>query len=139
MHRGIEVGIYLRPGLADDNFIAESLGNLAAFRLAAQRQEHLSWQVLRVQGSGSQHHFRIVLRHPDRILDLGFKSDLEKVLEELSHESVDELRHRREDAVRGGLRIVPLRRVHEEVDFWQDNFWTAIGGPSGIAPPGSFP
>ncbi len=138
MHRGIEVGIYLRPGLADDNFIAQSLGNLAAFRLAAQRHEHLTWQVLRVQGSGS-HHFRIVLRHPDRVLDLGFKSDLERILEELSHESVEDLHRRLDEAVRDGLRIVPLRHVQEEVDFWQDDFWTALGGPPGIAPPGSFP
>lgn len=138
MHRGIEVGIYLRPGLADDNFVAESLGNIAAFRLSAERHEHLEWQVLRVEGS-RHHHYRLVLRHPDRLLDLGFKSQLETILNDLSNETVDQLRERLRTAEQGGLRIVRLRRVHEEVDFWQDDFWNFIGGPSGIAPPGSFP
>lgn len=138
MHRGIEVGIYLRPGPTDDNFVAESLGNIAAFRLSTERHERLEWQVLRVEGSG-RHHFRLVLRHPDRLLDLGFKSQLETILNDLSDETVDQLRQRLRDSERQGLRIVRLRRVHEEVDFWQDDFWNAIGGPSGIGSPGSFP
>ena len=139
MRRGVDVGIYLTPGLADENFIAQSLGNLAAFRLAAQRHEPLAWQVLRVQTSMSQHHYRIVLSHPQRVLDLGFKSDLERVLKDLSNETVDQLRSRLEAAEREGLRVVPLRYVREDVDFWQDDFWNFIGGPSGIGPPGSFP
>ncbi len=138
MHRGIEVGIYLRPDLGDDNFVAEALGNLAAFRLANGRHERLEWQVLRVESS-AHHHYRLVLRHPDRLLDLGFKSELEAVLNDLSDETVDRLRERLRLAEQKGLRIVPLRRVHEEVDFWQDDFWNWIGGPSGFAPPGSFP
>ena len=138
MNRGIEVGIYLRPGLANDNYIAEALGNLAAFRLAKARGEHLEWQVLRVNGS-SQHHYRIVLRHPDRWLDVGFRSELERILESLSDETVEELRRRVETAQADGLRLIPLRAIQEEVDFWQDDFWSYIGGPSGIAGPGSFP
>ena len=138
MHRGVDVGIYLRPGLTADNFIAESLGNLAAFRLSAERHERLDWQVLRVEGSG-HHHYRLVLRHPDRVLDLGFKSELEAILNDLSNETVDRLRERLRIAERDGLRLVPLRHVREEVDFWQDDFWNWIGGPSGIGPPGSFP
>ncbi len=139
MHRGVDVDIHLRPGLDNDNFIAEALGNLAAFRLGRERQERLRWQVLRVQSSGPKHHFRIVLRHPDRALDLGFKSDLGKTLDELSACSVDQLHEELRRAQADGLRLVPLREVREEVDFWQDDFWSAIGGPSGIAPPGSFP
>ncbi len=138
MNRGVEVGIYLRPGLANDNYIAEALGNLAAFRLAKARGERLEWQVLRVNGS-SQHHYRIVLRHPDRWLDVGFRSELERILESLSDETVEELRRRVETAQADGLRLIPLRAIQEEVDFWQDDFWSAIGGPSGIAGPGSFP
>ena len=138
VHRGIEVGIFLRPGLEDDNFVAQSIGNLAAFRLAAAHGERLDWQVLRVQGSG-HHHYRLVLRHPDRLLDLGFKSDLEHILDDLSNESVDQLHERLRAAEHEGLRIVPLRRVPEEVDFWQDDFWSWMGGPAGIGSPGSFP
>lgn len=126
MHRGVEIGIYLSPGLADDNYVAQALGNLAAFRLEATRKEHLEWQVLRVQGT-SQHHYRLVLRHPDHILDLGFKSELATILDDLSNESVDQLRGRLQAAEGAGLRSIPLRSVKEEVDFWQDDFWNWIG------------
>ena len=139
MHRGIEVGIYLRPGLTDDNFVAQAIGNLAAFRLAADRHERLEWQVLRVQASGSRHHYRLVLRHPERLLDIGFTSELERVLDDLSNESVDRLSERLGAAEREGLRLVPLRHVREEVDFWQDDFWNFIGGPAGLGRPGSVP
>ena len=139
MHRGIEVGIYLRPGLVDDNFVAQSIGNLAAFRLAADRHERLEWQVLRVEGTGSRHHYRLVLRHPERLLDIGFRSELERTLNDLSNESVDRLYDRLRTAERDGLRVVPLRHVHEEVDFWEDDFWNFIGGPAGFGRPGSFP
>lgn len=138
MHRGIEVAIYLRPGLADDNFVAQALGNLAAFRVAAERQERLDWQVLRVEGSG-RHHYRLVLRHPDRVLDLGFKAETARALDALSNESVDQLRERLRAAEGQGLRVVPLRHVPEDVDLWQDDFWNWMGGPSGIGRPGAFP
>ena len=139
MHRGIEGGIYLRPGRADDNFVAQSIGNLAAFRLAEDRHERLDWQVHPVEGSGHHHHYRLVLRHPERVLDLGFKPELERILNDLSNESVDQLHERLRIAERDGLRVVPLRHIREEVDFWQDDFWNWIGGPSGIGRPGSLP
>jgi hypothetical protein len=139
MHRGVEVGLYLRQGISDDNFVAEALGNLACFRLANQRQERLLWQVLRVQSSGAKHHYRIVVRHPDRALDLGFKSELGRILDTLSSLSEDELRAQLHQAVGEGLHVIKLRQVRLEVDFWQDDFWNWIGGPGGIGPPGSFP
>jgi hypothetical protein len=127
MHRGVEVGISLRPGLPDENFVAQSLGNLAAFRLASERHERLEWQVLRVEGSRGRHHYRLVLRHPDRILDLGFSSQLESILHDLSNESVDELRKRLRTSESEGLHVVPLRHVEEELDLWQDDFWNWLG------------
>ncbi|MGI0055092.1 MAG: hypothetical protein ACREBZ_05195 [Thermoplasmata archaeon] len=139
MHRGVEVGIFLRPGLEEEAFVAQALGNLSAYRLQVERKEPLEWQVLRIDTSAHQHHYRIVLRHPQRLLDVGFKSGLEAVLRDLSDESVDQLRGRLRAAESEGLRVVPLRVVHEAVDYWRDDFWTAIGGPSGIAPPGTFP
>ena len=138
MHRGIEVGIYLRPGLGDDNFVAQALGNLAAFRVAAESRERLDWQVLRVEGQG-RHHYRLVLRHPDRLVDLGFQAKVERALDDLSNESVEQLRARLRAAESAGLRVVPLRHVVEEVDLWQDDFWEGMGGPAGIGVPGSFP
>lgn len=126
MHRGIEVGIYLRSGIEDDNFVAKALGNLAAFRLQAERKERLEWQILRVEGSAG-HHYRLVLRHPERALDLGFKSNLETILKDLSDESLDQLRERLLSAERAGLQVSALRTVRQEVDFWRDDFWNWMG------------
>lgn len=126
MKRGIEVGIYLRSGLDDEDFIASALGNLAAWKLAANRKERLEWQVLRVEES-SRHHYRLVVRHPERLLDLGVRTDLVHVLEGLSNEDVTELRHRLSAAKTEGLRPVSLRRVHEQPDLWQDDFWNHLG------------
>jgi hypothetical protein len=124
--RGIEIGLHLKPGLVDENFIALAIGNVAAFRLQQKRGETLAWQVLRVEGSGG-HHFRLVVRHPDRILDVGIKHDLKRLLDSLSNETVEELRRRYLGAERDGLKPVPLRRVHESVDLWQDDFWNWVG------------
>jgi hypothetical protein len=126
MHRGIEIGIHLRPGLHDDDFVARAIGNLAAYRLQRDRDEPLEWQVLRVEGP-DHHHYRLVVRHPERILDVGIKNDLSRILEDLSDETVDQLRERFKSAESEGLRPVPLRRVKDEVDFWQDDFWNWIG------------
>jgi hypothetical protein len=126
VHRGLEIGLYLKPGLANENFIAEAIGNLAAYRLQEERGESLAWQVLRVEGSGG-HHFRLVIRHPDRVLDIGIKHDLKRELDSLSNETVDELRRRFENAEKEGLKPSPLRHIRESVDFWQDDFWNWLG------------
>lgn len=126
MHRGLEVGLHLRPGLTDENFIAEAIGNLAAFRLQLERREPLAWQVVRVEGSGA-HHFRLVVRHPERVLDIGIERDLRRILDSLSNETVDELRRRFADAEREGLKPSRIRHVHESVDFWRDDFWNWLG------------
>jgi hypothetical protein len=126
VHRGIEVGIYLRPDIDDDNFVAKALGNLAAFRLQTKRRERLEWQVLRVDGS-AHHHYRLVLRHPERLLDIGFKPELERILQDLSDESIEQLRERLLAAEREGLQVRPLRSIHAEVDYWRDDFWNWLG------------
>jgi len=126
VNRGIEIGIHLTPGLRDDNFVARAIGNLAAYRLQQDRGETLEWQVLRVEGS-SGHHFRLIVRHPERVLDIGIKNDLSRILKDLSDETVDQLEGRFRSAVHEGLKPVPLRRVKEEADFWRDDFWNYIG------------
>lgn len=120
------VDIGLAPGLANDGFVAEALGNLAGAELARARGERLEWQVLRVDGPG-RHHFRLVVRHPDRALDVGFAHALARELATLSALEVDALRQRFEAARAAGLRPVPLRHVHETVDLWQDDFWNWFG------------
>lgn len=134
MHRGVEIGIFLQPHLREEEFVARALGNLAAYRLQQERKEPLEWQVLRVQTSEHQHHYRLVVRHPDRALDLGFRKDLEHLLSELSDETEEQLHGRLEAAEREGLKPQPIRRVKEEVDFWEDKFWEYIGGPYGFGP-----
>jgi hypothetical protein len=126
MNRGIEIGLHLRPGLPDENFVAQALGNLAAFGLEAERRERLEWRIVRVE-TGHQHHFRLILRHPERLLDIGFKSDVEATLRQLSNESVDELRIKLQGAVSEGLRPEQLRILREPVDFWRDDFWNWFG------------
>ncbi len=127
MRRGVAVDLGLRPGLPDEGFVAEAIGNLAAFELARQRNERLDWQVLRVELGRGHHHFRLIVRHPERALDLGFGRELGAVLRSLSDESVDELRRRFAAARRAGLQPVPLRHVREAVDFWRDDFWNWLG------------
>ena len=134
MHRGIEIGIFLQPKLRDEGSVAHALGNLAAWRLQKDRNETLEWQVLRIRTSKQQHHYRLVIRHPARVLDLGIRKELSEILQRLSEEGHDQLLRELRDAEREGLKPVPLRPVTETVDFWQDNFWEAIGGPAGFGP-----
>lgn len=126
MERGVEVDIHLTPGIPNENFIGELLGNLAAFRLGRQRGETLRWQVIRVE-EGHSHHFRLLVHHPERRLDWGFQHDLKRQLDELSRHSVDELRALAKSAEGEGLRLVPLRHLTESPDYWQDDFWNWIG------------
>jgi len=126
MHRGIEIGLHLRPGLPNESFVAEAIGNLAAFRLQQERRETLDWQVVRVD-TGSSHHFRLVIRHPERVLDLGIAQDVKRLLDSLSDETIEELRGRFETAEREGLKPVRLRHVQDSVDYWRDDFWNWVG------------
>lgn len=126
MYRGIEVNLHLAPGLKNENFVAEALGNLAAYQLQQTREEPLQWQVIRVEES-HQHHFRLVVRHPERVLDVGLTHALRKTLDELSRESEDELRRKFHDTMKKGLSPVALRHVHESPDLWQDDFWNHLG------------
>ncbi len=126
MKRGIEVDIHLRPGLDDEEFVASALGNLATRQLAAKRRERLEWQVLRVDGSG-HHHYRLVVRPAQRLLDLGARSDLARIPDDLSNEGASELHHRFSAAKTVGLHPMALRRVRGELDPWRDDFWNWIG------------
>ncbi len=134
MHRGVEIGVFLQPHLHEEEFVARALGNLAAYRLQQERKEPLEWQVLRVQTSEHQHHYRLVVRHPEHVLDPGFRKDLEKILSELSDETEEQLRGRLEAAEREGLKPQAVRHIREDVDFWEDKFWEYIGGPYGFGP-----
>ncbi len=125
-NRGVEIGIHLSPGLKDEGFVAQALGNLAAFRLAAERGEKLQWQVFRITG-GVDHHFRLVVRHPDRMLDLKLRKKLEDYMGELSGCSEDELRSKFQDAAKSGLKAQPLKTATEDLDLWSDNFWNWFG------------
>lgn len=126
MHRGIEIGIHLSPGLSDDNFVALALGNLAAHLLQKARGETLEWQVLRIEETRT-HHYRLVLRHPDRVLDVGLMRDLKGTLDSLAQESVEELRQKYHVAQAEGLKSVTLRTLHEVPDYWRDDFWNWMG------------
>ncbi len=127
MSRGIEIAIHLTPGPADVDSIACDLGNLAAFRLGQKRGEPLDWQILRVVESDGKHFYRLIVRHPTRMLDLGIHADLGRILDEISKSSPGELREAVHTAESQGLRKVPIRTIRYEVDYWRDDFWNAIG------------
>jgi hypothetical protein len=126
MHRGIQIDLRLNPTLADEMFVAEALGNLAAFELVRERGETLHWQVLHITGMGP-HHFRLILAHPERALDLGLMAALKRSLDHLSAESVEGLRTALATAQGNGLSVVPVRTIHESVDYWRDDFWNWLG------------
>jgi hypothetical protein len=69
----------------------------------------------------------LVVRHPDRVLDLGIRRDLSRILKDMSDETLEQLRSRFQSALDKGLKPVPLRHLKEEVDFWLDDFWNYIG------------
>jgi hypothetical protein len=120
------IGLHLKPGLANEEFVGVAIANLAAYELQRERGETLHWQVLRIESSNS-YHFRLVIRHPDRVLDVGIGKNLKQILDSLSDGTEDELRTRFEAAQRAGMRPVALRHLHEDVDFWRDDFWNWIG------------
>ena len=91
MRKGIEIAIYLNAGLKDEDLVALAIGNLAAYRLQKDRGEQLNWQILLHVGGSSGHHFRLIVHHPERILDIGIKADLSRILENLSNETMDQL------------------------------------------------
>jgi len=126
VHRGIELDLHLTPGLHNESFIAVALGNLLAFRLQKERGERLAWQILQIEG-GSDHHYRLVLRHPERVLDVGLQHDLHRDLEELRQRTSEQLHQELEAAKSAGLVPVGLRHVTELPDLWKDDFWNWIG------------
>lgn len=126
MHRGVEVDLHLNPTLTNEMAVAEALGNLAAFALARERHENLRWQVLHISGQGP-HHFRLIVSHPDRLLDVGFVTALRRTLDGLSADTEAELQLAVKAATREGLAVVPIRTVHETVDYWRDDFWNWFG------------
>ena len=81
---------------------------------------------MRVEGSRT-HHFRLVIRQPERVLDIGFEHNLKQLLESRSNETVNELRKRFDVAEREGLKPTRIRHVHESVDLWQDDIWNWLG------------
>ena len=103
-----------------------AIGNLAAYRLQRERSESLSWQVIRIERSRS-YDLRRVIRHPERVLDVGIGQDLKRILDSLSDETVEDLRSRFEAARREGLKPAAFRHLHEGVDFGQDNYGNWVG------------
>jgi hypothetical protein len=61
------------------------------------------------------------------MLDLGLKGSLSEILDHLSEETPEGLGRRLTEAEAEGLRPVPLRTIHEVVDFWRDDFWNWLG------------
>ncbi len=130
MHRSLEFGICLRAGIRDERIIAQAFGNLAASRLQRERNEKLEWHVLGADTSLSRRHFRLVIRHPQRVLDRGRQRNLSELHEQLSDGTPDELARLLSESEARGPRQIPVGTIHEAVDFWQEDLWKWLGGPS---------
>lgn len=126
MHEGITLDMQVQRGTTDEEFVAVAIGNSAAFNLSRDRNEKLQWQILRVEG-GHQAHYRLVLRHPDKAVDIGLKHSLERELDRLSSLGIDGLRKEFEECKKQGLAPVKLRHVRETFDTWNDDFWNWLG------------
>ena len=126
MSEGIELDIAVRKGTTDENFIAVATGNIAAFDLSRERKETLQWQILRIDEQG-HHHFRLILRHPEKSLDIGLKHALETELKKLSSMDVEAVRKEYERCTKEGLKPSRLRHVSEHPDTWNDDFWNWLG------------
>lgn len=126
MHEGVTLDLQVERGTPDEEFVAVAVGNAAAFRLSQERKESLQWQILRVEG-GHDAHYRLVLMHPDRSVDIGLRHSLEKKLDMLSSLGLDGLRREFEECKRQGLVPVRLRHVRENYDTWSDDFWNWLG------------
>lgn len=126
MASGVELDLGVREGTPNEDFIAMAVANIAAFSLEKERGEGLQWQVIRVDAEG-HHHFRLVVRHPDRALDLGLKHALERELDRLSSMDAAAVRKEYERCGREGLKPSRLRHVSEHPDVWRDDFWNWIG------------
>ena len=134
MTRGFELDIVLRPGLAEENATAIALGNLGAAELQRERKEPLEWKIVRVDHLREGHHFAILVRHPEHLIEFGVHAQLKRILEGLSPLSEEELLSRFEQAKSDGLRPIPLTYVEEQVDYWLDEDWTLgwVGAAMGI-------
>jgi len=126
MEPGIEIEFELREGHESGNFVAQAIGNLAAFHVASERKEHLLWQVIRREGPGPAR-YRLLVRHPDRRLDIGLRHDIHREMDRLQELSREQLHRVLDEATTHGLVVVPIRHVHEAPDLWQDDFWNHLG------------
>ncbi len=127
MSTGIELDIEVRNGVANEEFIAVAIGNIASYNLSRERNEGLQWQVLQVDVNGHHHHYRLVLRHPEKTLDIGLKHALEKELTRLSSLDEEGLRSEYVKCEKDGLKPSRLKHVSDHHDTWNDDFWNWIG------------
>lgn len=126
MSEGVELNLELVEGTANEDFIAVAIGNIASFRLSRERNERLQWQILRVDEKG-HHYFRLILRHPEKPLDIGLKHELEAEMKRLSSLDAETIRREYDTCLKDGLQPSKLRHVTEHPDTWNDDFWNWLG------------
>ncbi len=126
MTDGLAIDLTVREGTKEEEFVAVAAGSSAAFTLGRERNEDLEWQILRIEG-GHQARYRLIVRHPEKKLDLGLKHALEKKLDSISGMNLDDVRKLYEKCMKQGMKQTRLRHVKEKQDIWSDNFWNFIG------------
>ncbi len=127
MSRGLDVAFRLQGEPAQLDAVAEAAGNLAAVGVAAAREEPLEWRIFRIDQLDGGSHYRLAVRHPARLFDLGLERDLRQELARCCAEPPEELLGRFAAARRGGLAAVAIKAIPETVDYWADPLWVRIG------------
>jgi hypothetical protein len=128
MAEPLEVGFRVAQGVDHDELVAELIANLAAHQLQERHGRAESWEVARVEGRGGEHFYRFRIQLGGFSARPRVKSDLLRVLEELSGRSEPELQAQLDTAKAAGFVRVAL--VQE-----LDPRWKKAGGrPTGSEP-----
>jgi hypothetical protein len=133
--RGLDVAFRLEGDPRALDGVAEAAGNLAAAKVAADRKEPLDWRIFRIDQLDGGLHYRLAVRHPARLLDLGLEKQLRQELARRCTEPPERLLEEYRAARARGLPGVALRAVPETVDYWADPLWVRIGTLPPANPP----
>jgi hypothetical protein len=133
--RGLDVAFGLQGDPQALDPVAEAAGNLAAAKVAADREERLEWRVFRINQLDGGSHYRLVVRHPAHLFHFGLERDLRQELARQCREPPTELLAQFARARSQGLAAVPLKAIPETVDYWADPLWVRIGTMPPANPP----
>lgn len=127
MARGLDVAFRLEGDPLRVDEVAEAAGNLVAAEVGTARKEKLEWRIFRIDQLDGGRHYRLAVRHPARVFDIGLEGQLRQQLAHRCTEPPEALLEEYARARQAGLEAVPIRAVPETVDYWADPLWVRMG------------